>query len=250
MSEFSRIFELRFDALENFRDNLRGNLRENWRDNLWMMRGIFLFLNLLFLSVVAGSITAKAGGIQNQAATAAGPGLTFAIADFDGDHHFDQASIQPGRGAEGDSTYWIQFQCSTAGRQFIRLVAPAGGLLIEARDVNGDHTVDLVFTTAWFRQPVAVLLNDGHGRFLRAEPGAFPGAFRESHTSLIAATSVPAGVAGLPPQPDAGMHAAADGPLHRGSPAKLALPAAADSPVDPFLFFSAGRAPPSETSYL
>ena len=68
LSEFSRIFELRFDALYNFRDNLRGNLRENWRDNLWMMRGIFLFLNLLFLSVVAGSITAKAGGIQNQAA--------------------------------------------------------------------------------------------------------------------------------------------------------------------------------------
>jgi len=238
LSESPRTFELRFDSRDNLRDKLR------------MSRGIFVCIQLFFLAVVAGSITAKAGGIQNQAATAAGPGLTFAIADFDGDQRLDQASIQTGRGAEGDGTYWIQFQCSTAGRQFIRLVAPAGGLLIEARDVNGDHTVDLVFTTAWFRQPVAVLLNDGHGRFLRAEPGAFPGAFRESHTSLIPATSVPADVAGLPPQPDAGMHAAADGQLHRRSSARLALPARPDSPVDPFLFFSAGRAPPSETSYL
>ena len=250
LAEFSRTFELRFDLRGSLRGDLRVNWRENWRDNLWMMRGFFLFLNLFFLAVVAGSITAKAGGIQNQAATAAGPGLTFAIADFDGDHHLDQASIQTGRGAEGDSTYWIQFQCSTAGRQFIRLVAPAGGLLMEARDVNGDHTVDLVFSTAWFRQPVAVLLNDGHGKFLRADPGAFPGAFRESHTSLLPATSVPAGVVGLPPQPDAGMQAAADGQLHRRSPAGLALAAASDSPVDPFLFFSAGRAPPSVTSYL
>jgi hypothetical protein len=233
LSESSRTFELRFDS----------------RDNLRMLRGLFVCLPLLFLYVVSG-ITAKAGGIQSGAAASAGPGLTIAIADFDGDHHLDRASIQSGRGAEDDGTYWIQFQCSTAGRQFIRLVAPAGGLLIEARDVNGDHTVDLVFTTAWFRQPVAVLLNDGHGRFLRAEPGAFPGAFRESHTSLIPATSVPADVAGMPPQPDAGMQAAADGELHRRSSAGLALAAASDSPVDPFLFFSAGRAPPSVTSYL
>ena len=148
------------------------------------------------------------------------------------------------------TTTGSSFSVLTAGRQFFRLVAPAGGLLIEARDVNGDHTVDLVFTSAWFRQPVAVLLNDGHGRFLRAEPGAFPGAFRESHTSVIPATSAPADVAGLPPQPDGGIQAAAEGLWYRASPERLALPAAPDSPVDPFLFFAAGRAPPSVTSYL
>ena len=172
MSEPSRIYDLRSESPDRLRDKLR------------MLRGLFVCLPLLFLYVVSG-ITARAGGIQNAAATSAGPGLTFAIADFDGDHRLDEASVQTGRSAAGDSDYWIQFQCSTAGRQYIRLVAPAGGLLIEARDVNGDHTVDLVFTSAWFRQPVAVLLNDGHGRFLRAEPGAFPGAFRESHTSVI-----------------------------------------------------------------
>ena len=237
MSESSRTFDLRFDSRAILRDNLR------------MLRGLFVCLPLLFLYVVSG-ITARAGGIQSAAAPSSGPGLTFAIADFDGDQRLDQASVQTGRSAAGDSDYWIQFQCSTAGRQYIRLVAPAGGLLIEARDVNGDHTVDLVFTSAWFRQPVAVLLNDGHGRFLRAEPGAFPGAFRESHTSVIPATSAPADVVGLPPQSDAGMQAAAEGLLYRRSLARLALAAASDSPVDPFLFFAAGRAPPSETSYL
>ena len=37
-------------------------------------------------------------------------------------------------------------------RRFFHLFAtyfPSGGLLIEARDVNGDHSVDLILSTAW-----------------------------------------------------------------------------------------------------
>jgi len=36
---------------------------------------------------------------------------------------------------------------------------------IEARDVNGDYPADLIGSTAWHRQPVTMLLNDGHGSF-------------------------------------------------------------------------------------
>ena len=169
-----------------------------------------------------GASLRELAGFRVQLRHAAGPGLTFAIADFDGDQRLRSGldyrlAVAP----RATATTGSSFSALLPGRQFIRLVAPAGGLLIEARDVNGDHTVDLVFTSAWFRQPVAVLLNDGHGRFLRAEPGAFPGAFRESHTSVIPATSAPADVAGLPPQPDAGMQAAAEGLLYRRSPGAI-----------------------------
>src|SRR5271168_4089505 len=204
----------------------KSDLGTDLKDNGRALRRLVLWAFLLLLCSLAGNCTASGGEIQSGAGASAGPGLPFAVADFDGDLRPDVANVQVGDSASGTSSYWIQLQLSGAGRQSIQLVAPRGGLLIEARDVNGDHTVDLVFTTAWFRQPVAVLLNDGHGRFLRAEPGAFPGAFRESHTSVIPATSVPADVAGLPPQPDAGMHAAAEGQLHRRSSARLALRAA------------------------
>jgi hypothetical protein len=232
LSDFSRIFDLRRDS----------------RDTRRILRALFLCAALLVLSAISASRTLNAGAIHT--AASASPGLTVAIADFDGDHHLDQASIEIGRSASGDSTYWIQFYCSTTGRHFISLVAPEGGLQIEARDVNGDHHVDLVFTTAWFRQPVAVLLNDGHGRFLRAEPDAFPSAFSQTKTIWIAAPSAPADVAGLPPQSTSGVNAAAERPLHSRSHTNLALPASPDPQQDPFVFLSAGRAPPTQSSHL
>ena len=52
--------------------------------------------------------------------------------------------------------------------------APLGGLNITSRDVDGDQSLDLIVTTAWLNQPVAVLLNDGHGNFTLTDPSAFP----------------------------------------------------------------------------
>jgi hypothetical protein len=158
------------------------------------------------------------------------------------------ASIQGGHNASGASTYWIQFQFSTAGRQSMQLVAPPGGLRIEARDVNGDHAVDLVFTTAWFRQPVAILLNDGHGSFSRVEPTAFSRVFSESNTRWVAGAQLaPAGI-GLPPQSRAGVDKTEKNPLQTRPSAGLVLRSVPAFPADTFLFCSAGRAPPSAVS--
>jgi hypothetical protein len=226
------------------KSGMRINCRDTWRAARIPLRWVWLLV--LFLST--GNNIAKAAAIQNGAAASAGPGLTVAIADFDGDHRLDLASIQTGRDGCGGCAYWIQFQLSSAGRQSVQLVAPPGGLRIEARDVNGDHAVDLVFTTAWFRQPVAILLNDGHGSFSRAEPTAFPGAFSEPKTNWVAGTHLAATAVGLPPQSRARVDEAEKAPLHQRFPTRLILPLSPIVPAGAFLFFAAGRAPPAAVS--
>jgi len=98
----------------------------------------------------------------------------FAIADFDGDSRPDLATVEIGQIGPSRARYWIGFQLSTGPQQMIGVNAPVGGLNITSRDVNGDQSLDLVVTTAWLNQPVAVLLNDGHGNFTLASPSAFP----------------------------------------------------------------------------
>jgi hypothetical protein len=207
------------------------------------LRTLF-FLLLLLLSISAGANAAKAARIQNGATLSSGPNLTIAIADFDGDRRLDLASVQTGRSASGSSTYWIQFQFSASGRESVQLVAPAGGLGIEARDVNGDHTVDLIFTTARLRQPVAILLNDGHGRFSRVEPAAFPAACHESGANWASGSRLRTDFAALPPQSRIGIEHANENPLQHGSQAGKIVLSTPELPAAPVPFFSAGRAPP------
>jgi hypothetical protein len=227
VTELLRKSGLRFDP-----SNMRQPLR-------------MLFFLVLLLSFSAAANTAKAAGIQNGATLSSGPDLTIAIADFDGDRRLDLASVRTGDNASGSSTYWIQFQFSASGRESVQLVAPAGGLGIEARDVNGDHTVDLIFTTAWLRQPVAILLNDGHGGFSRVEPAAFPAAFNESGTNWAAGARLRADFVALPPQSRIGIDHANNPPLHQGSLAGKIVLSTPEFPAAPVLFFSGGRAPPS-----
>src|SRR5271170_3863282 len=224
-------------------------MRIKFRDTLRAARGPLLWVSLLVLFLSAGNNIAKGGAIPNGAAASAGPGLTVAIADFDGDHRLDFASIQTGRDSCGGSAYWIQFQLSTAGRQSIQLVAPPGGLRIEARDVNGDHAVDLVFTTAWFRQPVAILLNDGHGSFSRAEPTAFPSVFNDPQTRWLAGKHPAPAAVGLPPQSRVGVDEAAKAPLREPAPAGFTLTSIPAFPAHTILLLSAGRAPPFAVSF-
>jgi hypothetical protein len=141
---------------------------------------------LSFFGLVEGNASAKAV-VQNAPAIAIGQGLPFAIADFDGDFRFDLASIEAWPNNSGTTDYWIQLQLSAVGRQSIRFVGAPGGLRLEARDVNKDRAVDLVLVSAWSRQPVAILLNDGRGGFSRVAPTAFPEAFTNLATTWSSA---------------------------------------------------------------
>jgi hypothetical protein len=111
-------------------------------------------------------------------------GAPFAIADFDGDNRLDLASVQAVGTVSSETQYLINFQLSSGRRQSVDVLAPAGGLRLTPRDVNGDEFPDVVVTTAWAERPVAVFLNDGLGNFTRSEPSAFPDAFEVPGSSL------------------------------------------------------------------
>ena len=222
----------------------------NLRDRLAVVpRLLFrLAITFLFLAIVCGGVVARANA-GNTPATSLGPGLTFAFADLDGDRRPDFASIQPGQNSSGRSDYSIQLYLSQLGRQSIHLVAPVGGLLLEARDVDGDRTIDLVVSTAWRKQPVAIFLNDGHGSFSRAELAAFPRAFSESGTNLLSASNPATDALAISPQPGAGICPEDNHSEFDRSPARLLLASAAGFPPDSFLTSHSGRAPPSAVQH-
>lgn len=136
---------------------------------------------LVFACLLCGA--ALAADVPGAPTASFGPSQSFSVADFDGDSKPDLASVQYGTSDSSRTAYGIQLQLSAAGSQFFQITAPIGGLQIVSRDVNGDNALDLVLTTTWLRQPVAILLNDGHGSFTRVDPDAFPEAFSESGTT-------------------------------------------------------------------
>ena len=202
----------------------------------------FLLL-ILILGAVGGSARAELD-VRNLPAKSVGVGSRFAISDFDGDLQPDLASIQAGRNNSDGTDYWIQVHLSTAGRQSIRLVAPSGGLQIEARDVNGDHAIDLVISTAGRREPVAILLNDGHGTFSRAEPDAFPGAFGESEKNWVFALHLNRVALGVTPQSGSSIWPKEKDSPHDRLPAGFVSASTAGFPLSSFVVSHAGRAPP------
>jgi hypothetical protein len=208
------------------------------------------FLRFLFLACL---VLARIASADAQASPVASVGtrLTFAVADFDGDLRPDLADVGIGRSSISQTDYWIQFRLSAAERQTILVVAPSGGLEISARDVNGDQAVDLILTTVWLRRPVAILLNDGHGRFSQVDPAGFPEAFRECKLRWSStARQSPCGALGSPPRFRCGNLSAAER-ASRGWPRVGAVPLSSFGFVSSALLIAAlGRAPPSEATHL
>jgi len=212
--------------------------------------GIFRGVLALFLLVGALTSAAAAADAPKPAPISVGPGLPFAVADFDGDHRPDLVGVQGGQSGVSRTNYWIQLQLSASGRQTILLVAPAGGLQIAARDVNGDQIPDLILTTAWLRQPVAIFINDGHGTFTRVETDAFPEAFRESQTGWDSSTDrIPDSVA-VPPSSSSGIYITKARLPHVGRQTNAVAPSSCGFLPSPFLISSPGRAPPFAVPYL
>jgi hypothetical protein len=201
-----------------------------------------LLVFLLVLALEGGSAAASEAPNPSAAPVESGPQL--AITDFDGDLHPDLARVQAGATTSGGTDYWIQLQLSAAGWQSIRLVAPAGGLQIEARDVNGDHAVDLILSTP-LNQPVAVFLNDGHGRFSRVAPSAFPEAFNGPLTNWASASGQETDVIGVPPQSRSSAWQAAKARAIVQSHADSIKPSREGFDLDSLLSSHADRGPPA-----
>jgi hypothetical protein len=219
------------------------------RNNLAAIRTAFRFLCLLFLiGLPAGAV--KSADVPSAPIPLLRPGLPFAIADFDGDSRLDLASVGVGQSDFTNTEYWIQLQLSAAGRQSIRLIAPAGGLQIVARDVNGDKSLDLIVSTAWSNRPVAVYLNDGHGGFTHSEPAAFPGAFGESQTSWTSVSHQVTDAVGIPPQSRPGICSEISWLSRLQSHEGAVAVSEAQSFFGSFLDSLRDRAPPSQVPHL
>jgi hypothetical protein len=205
--------------------------------------GIFI-CGLLVAFLFAG--LAPVAVAQKAPLPSARPDLPFAVSDFDGDLRPDLAVVQAGRSNPSFTDYWVQLQLSAAGLKYIRLVAPTGGLQIAARDVNGDLFPDLVLTTAWRDQPVAILLNDGHGSFSLIDPAVFPEAFHTCNSNWSGSDSGEQDLLGVVTQsPPVAGPAAARLP-HLGSSVRATRPANCGFLTTPVLISCQGRAPPFE----
>lgn len=223
-------------------DNCRSNSTLPKLLNHRFVAARFLCCLLFFFGVLTNAASAADG--PNGPAALPGPGLSFSIADLDGDSKPDLASIETGKSDLTRTDYSIQLQLSAAGRQTFQIVAPVGGLRIVARDVNGDHTLDLVLITTSFAQPVAILLNDGHGSFSREDPAAFPEAFGESEANWASNIEHATDAIGTPPQSREDICSEPDLFPHQRPLRRFA--ASSDSPVGFGAFFTShlGRAPP------
>ena len=224
---------------------LSGSLRDR------LVAGRYRFGSFCLLLVFALFVGSAAASTDVQKpATSVGAGQPFAIADFDGDLSPDLASVQTGRSDFSHTDYWIQLQLTAAGHQSIKVVASIGGLQISARDVNGDHAVDLVLTTTLLRQPVAVLLNDSHGNFTRVAPTAFPGAFIESETNWTSGNHQVRDAVGVPPQSRAGIFFNTRGLPYPRAQMDCSPFSTKGLFLSPFLTSQLGRAPPSQASRI
>jgi hypothetical protein len=131
-----------------------------------------------FVLGVAGWANAASASTRQSPVSSSEFNANFAIADLDGDRKPDLATVEAQQGnSSGATQYSIRLQLTAGAVQVFGVIAPAGGLQIVARDVNGDDALDVLVSTAWQHKRVAVLLNDGHGKFTLADPGAFPAAF-------------------------------------------------------------------------
>lgn len=190
------------------------------------------------------------GADPRPAGISAGPGLPFAIADFDGDSHPDYASVQAGRDGAMTADYWIRLRLSASGRSYIRVSAPMGGLRIEARDVNGDNAVDLVFSSRWLDEPMAILLNDGHGNFSQVNPSAYLRTFQQPNITWRDAAEHDWSTAGMPQEPRPGnLSSRSVSKNFQTQHGSVCLPKA-QLPPDSFLASSPARAPPSSALLL
>jgi hypothetical protein len=168
---------------------------------------------------------------------------SFAVADLDGDSQPDLATLQSSRsGLNRD--YWLRLHLSASGRSYLHLAVSGFGLEVSARDVNGDHAIDLVFAAPWQSRPVAILLNDGRGNFSQASPSAFPAVLVESQTGWLGSAANFVDAVGVPQSSSGGIfHLTALGAAAPEQPGLLDLLHSEQLP-DLSLSPSADRAPP------
>jgi hypothetical protein len=210
-----------------------------YRRRNWFGIATFLWC-LVFLS--GGSVATA----QSSVARPSGHrGLPYAVADFDGDARPDVATVEGGYAVTSADQYSIRLQLSGRDSLPIFLTAPSGGLSVEAHDVNGDHSPDLIVATKWQHRPVAVYLNDGHGTFSRVEASKYQSSFDAAELpGASALTQQSDALAGLAPE-SGGFCALVRATTDHVPQVRFAAARSNVVSAHEFLASNSGRAPPS-----
>lgn len=176
-------------------------------------------------------------------------GSVHGFTDLDGDRLPDSIRYSL-KGSDGVGfLYTVEFDMSarTHSASIGVHAGDAWGLQIVARDVDGDHDLDLVVTSGSHGQAVDVWLNDGRGGFTSGGVKAFPASIWIPERDLASSGALPVrelplalsnnnGSAALMPKPASRLADAA---------APLRLKAQTDQTDSPGLDGIRSRAPPS-----
>src|SRR5258708_15040220 len=137
-----------------------------------------VFLSLILAATSFASTPSLASGHSLWAAT-------WTIADFDGDGQPDLLTTHP----EG----YVELQLSSrTGASFSFPVLGGDlGISIAARDVDGDHDLDLVITARGSHRPIGVWINDGRGAFEEGNAEAYSAATWQVNGPGFMAPSAP-----------------------------------------------------------
>lgn len=97
------------------------------------------------------------------------------LGDFDGDHQPDLARAEILDLKSPDNRYRVNVTLSRGSvSSFEFHLAHSAGVNIEARDIDGDHDLDLVITSGVFHKPVGLWVNDGAGTFTPVDSSLYP----------------------------------------------------------------------------
>lgn len=151
-------------------------------------RGVALrALGALFLCAALSGLTCPAHAAPQVPAHGANRAVransSFTFADLDGDRQPDLATAEIERAGSHFTRYLIRLRLQAGGAgasQSIGVTGSFGLPQISALDVNGDHVPDLVVTASGQPRLIAVLLNDGRGRFSVANPSDFASVIPDS----------------------------------------------------------------------
>ena len=137
-----------------------------------------LFLGLLFFSIggyCSDALKSLTILETHRAFQLFFPESSWLLNDLDGDNTPDFATGQRlGRTTDG-YLYRVQLQLSSdaTSSSFTVFHNNALGLRITSVDIDGDDDIDLIISDRFFRQHIAIWLNDGKGHFVKSLPGRF-----------------------------------------------------------------------------
>ena len=136
-------------------------------------------VSLLALACLTGSSAAARDGVTATLLTSLIPAAPSVVADFNGDHKPDLATVRTALDSHHNGVYnQLDIQLNAAPSPVFSFLIRSAANRLSARDLDGDNDRDLVLETA-FRVPLAVWINDGAGHFQEGNLDSFR--FQLSH---------------------------------------------------------------------